>query len=476
MKKKIGYLLITFMMLMFNITSLNASSINFKTSASTSKVVIGKTFNVTVKLSSSAILGSWEYVIDYNSSVLSLVSGDRSVVGYGKGNQKTVSYNYTFKAISSGSSNISVKSYSAFDWDEHVMGTSVSGTSVKVITQAELEASYSKDNNLSSLSIDGFALTPEFNKDVLEYKATLNPNTTSINISGGASDRKASISGLGSHEVTEGENKFEIVVTAENGSTKTYTIIAEVVDPNPIKIKTKDGKELTIVKRSSIITPPENYEESKITINEVEVPSYVNQTNNLVLIPLKDEKGEISFYVYNDKENSYTKYSELRTNNLILYILLPEEETKYGYNKSTIKINDQEITGYVYKNNSNFAIIYAKDIETGKDGYYMYDKKNNSAISYNGELIEDLNKEIDKYKIVIMALLGESFIFFLIFIILMIKKIKKNNRKKEKFFEEEKDDSKELTKKEKKKAKEAKKQKKNKEKIKEDEEKNQTNN
>ena len=36
------------------------------------------------------------------------------------------------------------------------------------MTQEELEASYSKDNDLKSLSVEGFEISPEFDKDVTE--------------------------------------------------------------------------------------------------------------------------------------------------------------------------------------------------------------------------------------------------------------------------------------------------------------------
>lgn len=117
------------------------------------------------------------------------------------------------------------------------MKVTTNSKTVKVITQAELEASYSKDNNLKSLSINGLKLEPSFNKDTTDYKVTAESNTTEIKINAALSDSKASLSGTGIFKVTEGENKFTITVEAENGSVKKYNILVNVTDPNPITAK-----------------------------------------------------------------------------------------------------------------------------------------------------------------------------------------------------------------------------------------------
>ena len=88
-----------------------ASSASINVSSSVSKVVVGKTFNVTVKISSSEVLGSWEWTIEYDKSKFKLLSGQQTVADYGNGSKKSSSYTYSFKAIASGSGNISVKSY-----------------------------------------------------------------------------------------------------------------------------------------------------------------------------------------------------------------------------------------------------------------------------------------------------------------------------------------------------------------------------
>lgn len=435
--KRINKLLISLIAiccLFISIPNVNAASATFKTTSNRSSVVVGNTFTVTVKVSSGSVLGSWEYTINYDSSIVQLVSGKKSVADPGNGSQKSASYSYTFKAIKAGSTNISVKSYGAYGWDEKALSCSASGTTVKVITKAQLEASYSKDNNLKSLTVDGATITPEFNKDVTDYKVELGANTTSITINATPNDSKSRIAGTGTFEVTEGDNKFQIVVTAENGSTKTYNLIASVIDPNPITVKDIKGKELVVVKRESLLTSPTSYTETKTTINEQEVPAFTSEITNFVLVGLKDNEGNINLYIYDKGKNTFTKYTELKLNELILLPIIKENNYK-DYIKTKIKINDEEIDAFKYKESSPFAIIYALDTENGKENYYKYDLKNNTVIFIDEETESDLNNKLQTYSYIIIGLLAESFILFIVLILLLRNKAKHNQKKQERIEE-----------------------------------------
>ncbi len=428
--KKVFLLIIFGFSTLFIIPNTLNAATTFKTTASTSKAILGKTFTVTVKISSSEKLGSWEYTIDYNSSVLSLVSGQKSVADFGNGSKTSASYTYTFKAIKPGSSNISVKSYGAISWGEVNLKPSATGTSVSVITQAQLEASYSKDNNLKSLSVDSVSLSPAFDSKITNYTAELPPSSTSVKINATANDKKASISGVGTFSVIEGENKFSITVTAENGSTKIYTVTVNVVDPKPIIVKTSNGAELTVVKRGSALIIPDGYISSTITINEQQIPALTSEISKLTLVGLKNSEGKIDLYIYENGE--YTKYIEIKLNNLILFPIDNTNDKLTEYKKVTLTISEQKVKAYKYNENSNFAIIYAMDTESGIKNYYTYDLKNNTAILYNDEEIINLNKKINLYMYIIIGMLIETGILFIILILLLRKISIQNKRKNEK--------------------------------------------
>ena len=306
------------------------------------------------------------------------------------------------------------------------MKVNVSNQTVKIITQAELEATYSKDNNLKNLEVEGFALTPEFNKDTTEYNVSVPSTVTSVNIIATKNDGTATVSGDGTKEVVEGSNAFDIVVKAQNGSEKIYKLNIEVEDLNPIN--TTIGKDkYTVVKRVDILTKPSVYEETTITINGIEIPAFKSETTGFTLVGLKDEEGNIFLAIYDEKKNTYTLYNEFTSNNLILYLTnFPEPFEKYL--KGTIKINEAEVEIYRYKDSSRFVICYGMNVESGKYEYYTYDTKEKTFQIYNDEEIKDLKNEIKKYSYICIAF-GSGLLFAFILIICLLRK-KKNKKSK----------------------------------------------
>ena len=82
----------------------------------------------------------------------------------------------------------------------------------------------SPNNKLSGLSADGFSLTPSFSKDTTSYNLIVDTSVTSLQIRSTAADGKASVAGTGNTELTGNSSDITITVTAQNGSTRTYSI------------------------------------------------------------------------------------------------------------------------------------------------------------------------------------------------------------------------------------------------------------
>ena len=82
----------------------------------------------------------------------------------------------------------------------------------------------SSNNYLKSLKIEEASLTPEFSKETTSYKANIGKDIEKLKINASAEDDKSKVEISGNEELKEGENTVKIIVTAENGETKTYTI------------------------------------------------------------------------------------------------------------------------------------------------------------------------------------------------------------------------------------------------------------
>ena len=418
---------------LFITTNVYAASGSIVASTSSKTVVVGSTFTVTVKASCSNLIGSWQFGIAYDSAYISLQSGDTSVVGYGDGKIKSQTYTYKFKAIKSGTAGIRIVGATMADWDTVSLFTpSVTSTTVTVKTQAQIEASYSRDNTLKNLTISGYKLNPSFDKNTIEYNVQVPDDTETVTISATVNDPTAHVSGTGVIDVSEGTNKINIVVTAQNGSTKTYTINVTVKDLNPINVIVS-GEDYTVIKKSELLTNPTGFTSSTIKINNIDIPIFENKLANLILVGLKNGEGTIELYIYDETTNAYTKYNELKSSSLTLYPLksdiIPE-----GFDKSSITINDIKYETY---QKGSTIIAYAMNIETGEKNFYRYDKSNNVFMKYDKDANDSLNEKVLEFKLYIYALAGVSTLLLIISIIFgrknarLKKLLMKFNQKKE---------------------------------------------
>ena len=82
----------------------------------------------------------------------------------------------------------------------------------------------SPNNKLSGITIDGYSLTPTFNKDTEKYDLIVDSSVSSVNIRATAIDSKAAVSGAGSISLGSGTTIVKIQVKAENGDVRTYQV------------------------------------------------------------------------------------------------------------------------------------------------------------------------------------------------------------------------------------------------------------
>lgn len=373
--------------------------------------------NVVVTVKAPNVAGNFS-VTSSNQSVLSGGSSNSWIEG---------SVTYTFVAKAVGTATITVKPIDAADYDGNVFSAVKSVTiTVGNKTTSSTKKDLSSDNTLSSLSIDGVNLEPAFNKNTTSYNVNLEAGVTKINVKATPNDKSAKVTGIGEIEVSEGNNNIEVVVTAENGSTKTYTITANVKEYDPINVKVENSK-YTVVRNIKNVTAPNGYEETKIKIKGEEVPAFKNKTTGYTLVLLKDDKGNQNFYIYKDKK--YILYKEYTFNKIILYPMELKKVPK-GYKKTKITFNDDKIIAYKKNKKSNYALIYGMNVETGKKHIYMYDKEEDTLQIYNDELNDVSDEKIEQYKMLIAGLSGLSVLLFLILIIVIMKNHKHNKEQK----------------------------------------------
>ncbi len=432
MKKSIKYLSFLVALLLSTIffsLNVNASSATISISGNNSAVV-GNTITISVTLSSSTSLGSWDFSIGYDTSKLRLTYSDaessQRAVGYASGaGQTSKTYTFKFKTLASGTAKIYVNSAEVYDWDRNLMSITKGSKSISLKTQQEIEASYSKNNYLSELSVEGYELSPKFSKDTLEYSIELDSTVEKINISAKVADKTASVIGAGEKDLVEGENLIEIVVTAQNGNTRKYVIKANVKELNPINVKL-DGKKYTVVKRKNTLTIPDNFTETTVVINEEEVPAFYNEITKYTVVGLKDEDGKIALYLYDLNSGKYTLYQELSFNSNKLFLLDVPKKLPKGLTKKEIEINDKKITAYKFDYSNIYYIIYGMNLNTGNKDFYMYDSEEHTIQRYDSTMLDKVTEEKDKYLTVVIVLSCVCFLAMLFLLIEVNKYHKKN--------------------------------------------------
>ena len=86
----------------------------------------------------------------------------------------------------------------------------------------------SSDNYLKSLSVEGYELSPEFNRQQDTYTIYVKDDSVNtFNVLAEPDNETAKIEGIGNVTVSADERIINIKVTAENGDLKVYTIKVE---------------------------------------------------------------------------------------------------------------------------------------------------------------------------------------------------------------------------------------------------------
>ena len=91
----------------------------------------------------------------------------------------------------------------------------------------------SPNNKLAGLGVDGFNLTPTFNRDTESYDLIVAPSVASVSIVASAIDSAAAVSGTGTLDLQSGINQVTVSVKAGNGSVRNYVIQVVRQDNGP---------------------------------------------------------------------------------------------------------------------------------------------------------------------------------------------------------------------------------------------------
>ena len=369
-------------------------------SAGQSTVSVGRTvaFTITVPAGSEA----WTYSVAYSAN-LTLESGDLAPMGF-EGDNRTNQLVFRANDTGTGSVWISAGSYCVRvegkdKPDDYDASGSASVSIVSASTPDDSEPDYtpstpgkSGNNALSALTVSAGTLTPAFDPAVTEYTLSLPQGTEKLTLTATPSDSNATVQGDGELTLQEGENTLPLVVTAENGDTKTYTVTAKVAQA-PTLFLSFSGAKLGVVKDVEGVTPPAGFTAAEpVSQGGDTLPLWVDANGKHTLVYLVDEKGVAGFYLYSRTEGVLSPYLPLVCGGATyIYTGIPSEKAAVpGLKASTVEAFSQTLSGWRYEDAalSDFLVLYLMD-DGGQYGYYTYDSKNATLQRFSGAVFTD---------------------------------------------------------------------------------------
>lgn len=364
-------------------------------SAGQGSVSVGKTvaFSITVPSGSEA----WTYSVSWSGN-LTLESGDTAPMGF-EGDSRTNQLVFRANSTGTGTVSISAGSYCIAGVDYDASG-SASVSIVSASTPDDSEPDYtpstpgkSGNNALSALTVSAGTLAPAFDPAVTEYTLSLPQGTEKLTLTATPSDSNATVQGDGELTLQEGESTLPLVVTAENGDTKTYTVTAKVAQA-PTLFLDYNGQRLGVVKDVSQVTPPAGFAPAEpITYSGDTLPIWTDVSGKRTLVYLMDEKTSAQgFYLFSQTTGVQSPYLPILCGSVTyIYTDIPKELSSVpGLTPATVRAFGQTLNGWTYNDASlkDFCVLYLMD-DAGSYGYYTYDSRAETLQRFSGAVFTD---------------------------------------------------------------------------------------
>lgn len=406
-------------------------------SAGQSTVSVDRTVAFTITVPSDAEV--WLYRVEYSSN-LTWVSGQTTVEGYsfdpgtrvnqlvfranspGTGTVNISAGSYAINGTNydaSGSASVTIVSASEPDDSEPAPAPTPSGGSSS--TGNNPGVSLSSNNALSSLTVSAGTLTPAFDPAITEYTLSLPSQSDRLTITANPSDSRATVQGDGDISLQDGETSLSVVVTAEDGSAKTYTITVQVAQA-PTLFLDYNGQRLGVVKDVSQVTPPAGFAPAEpITYSGDTLPIWTDVSGKRTLVYLMDEKTSAQgFYLFSQTTGVQSPYLPILCGSVTyIYTDIPKELSSVpGLTPATVKAFGQTLNGWTYNDASlkDFCVLYLMD-DAGSYGYYTYDSREETLQRFSGAVFTDSGETLDVPMLYVYIAGGAALVLLILLIV-----------------------------------------------------------
>lgn len=391
-------------------------------SASKSTVTVGGTVTVTAKYSGGgAGIGSLDAYFHYNAKTFEYVSCSGATAAGGAGSIKmsyfcqditapqSLTVSVTLKAIATGSGDFKWETEGMYDDEDNLLGTPGKSLSVSVTNPTK-----SGDATLSFLQPSKGTLVPKFDKNVTEYTVSVPHSVTRGLLNYSTSDPYATSIISDNADLKVGKNTRVITVTAQNGTTKKYTVVftreaapssttgkessgsttsttAPVTPPKDALEVEVNGTAMVIAGDQPAAKLPANFQWDFVTFGGVDVPAAKHKKADLTLLYLMEQEGDgAGFYLYDAATDTFIPYQTLTVSKAVYSVHdLPADVTApAGTMAGTFTFEGLEVTAYRYEDEAlkDYAILYVTTPE-GETGLYTFDSAEKTFQRYIAPVI-----------------------------------------------------------------------------------------
>jgi len=377
------------------------------------KTEVGDTITVTLIVGGEGNYSGFDGAISYESQFLSYVSGSLKPGVYPFGFKSfddvsgfsvadAIIENGTlltaeFKCLKPGTSTIScsVKMSTQAATD---LPTVSASTTVNITTPIPK----SSNANLASLAISPGTLSPAFSAGTQSYSATVGGTATKITVSAAPADAKSTVSLNGvQNKLVDGLNTVKITVTAENGSTKVYTIaVTKTAGPTPTPSPTPvplplmkySGADYTILLAGTADAIPEGFAAGTAKYQNVDIPVLQKTLGDAVdasvmTIVLLAGDTKTAYFVYDAVTQTVYPYQIISSAVLSFQILDKSVTTSVpeGYEAFDFTYLDNPVTAFrLISDPSNPQILMNLLDTNGIAAFYYFDTLNGMLMPYRG--------------------------------------------------------------------------------------------
>lgn len=315
------------------------------------------------------------YTFQINPSANYIIAGLDTTLSNGiTGSSQTKVFTFVFKAKKEGTTQVTLTNPKLSDTASKI-SANVSPKAITITGSTPSTPSTpttptkSSDATLKSLSASGYTLSPSFSANTTSYTIKVPSSATTVKLEGAVNHNKATVTGLGNIALTGNTTTANIKVTAEDGTTKTYTVKIE--------------KEISIIETEK--------KDSDATLKKLSVSGYT-------LSPTF--KSNINTYSMKVKNNiTSLKVDAIPNSSKATVQISGNTNWKEGVNVVTIKVTAEDGTVNTY--------IVNVTRESKNDDSKKEEKKSSDSylksltINSSHDIDKKFNKDVSSYNVTV---------------------------------------------------------------------------